>query len=308
MSWIEPPADFDPWSLAEFIEAELLFTSDDYLSLTEIRVLFASGLQPTEEELAFAFMEIERRSQNWGEHYPFLSDGRGVLIERNSSTLYAFLLLMSLKGMPVRQSAAEIQRSDPLFDAVVREAFASHLGGQSVVFAWPSRGDRPKEFPDAVEWVAGKMGLELRNKGAVPTEPHDAGVDVIAWKAFTDKRTGFNTFLVQNTVQWEFRKKPRDVIPTMWFEWITWTALPSVGFAIPFAMPLGDPWWKYVTSETTIVMDRGRLLEALDGVEPTGWAEWQRFNDFVSAQLEAARIRGDAAPAVPRPRGRRKKS
>lgn len=86
MSWVDPPEDFDPHSLAEYIECVLFLSPDDYLSLTEIRGLFAVGRQPTEEELSFAFAEVERRAEAFGQLYPYLVDDRGVLVDRSDSS------------------------------------------------------------------------------------------------------------------------------------------------------------------------------------------------------------------------------
>ncbi len=242
MSWVEVPSDYDPHSLAEFIEAELLFSLDDYLSLTEMRVLFSSGRQPTDDELAFAFAEIEARRTRFGSHYPYLVDERGVAhVTGPTSHLYAFLLLLSLKGTPMRVRG-EWPRSDAIFDSVAREAFRTWLGEatQALVFGWPARGGRPGGFREAVAWAGKKVGVETR-KEEVPTHLRDGGVDVIAWRPFPDKRTGFEIYLVQNTVQMSFRAKPHDVRPFRWFAWWRVGVPPSVGFAVPFAMAEGDP-------------------------------------------------------------------
>jgi hypothetical protein len=306
MSWVEPPASFDVWPLVEFIEAELLLSEDDYLSITEIRGLFSSGQQPSETQLLFAFAEMQRRSLEWGAHYPFLAD-RGAWIDRENSAVYGFLLSLSLKGMPVRADAEALSKSDPIFDALVREAFAAHVGGKSLIFGWPTKADRPESFPDAVEWLSEQLGLGLRAaKTDLPETPKDAGVDVVAWKPFPDGKTGFASYLVQNTVQWNFRKKPKDVDALRWFSWINWSALPGVGFAVPFAIPEGDIWWDEVASGTSIVMDRGRLLHALADTDPVGWSEWQALTVFVESELALARRLESGAPRVG-PQRRRKK-
>ena len=310
MTWVDPPEDHDPWSLPSFIESELLFSEDDYLSLTEVRGLYPSGLQPTDQTISFARAEIERREREWGEHYPFLVDGRGVLLVGGpGAVLYGILLLLSLKGMPLR-TAEGLARSGPLFDAVAREAFAAHLNADCLVFAWPPRAGRPSTFPQAVQWAADRMGLRLRGESdQLPTHLRDAGVDLVAWKPFPDGRPGFATYLIQNTVQWQFRKKPRDVDPDRWFSWITCSTPPSVGFAVPFAIPDDDPWWDDISSGTAVVMDRGRLMYSVSGSDPRIWTEWAALETFVEREIAAVRqgARSEAAaPAVERPRRTRK--
>jgi hypothetical protein len=297
MSWLETPSDFDAHALAEFIEAELLFSLDDYLSLTELRLVFSSGRQPTDDELAFAFAEIEARREAFGAHYPYLVDDRGVaLVAGSTSHLYAFLLLLSLKGTPMRVRG-EWPRSDAIFDAVAREAFKAWLGEstQALVFGWPPRGGRPGDFPGAVKWAGDAVGVTTR-EDEVPGHLRDGGVDVIAWRPFPDRRTGFEIYLIQNTVQLSFRAKPHDVRPLRWSTWWRIGALPSVGFAIPFAMPDGDPWWGDVSDGTAVVMDRGRLMYALRDVDPRSWPEWPSLIDFVDAEIADVHAAGQFLP------------
>jgi len=123
MGHILSPQDSDPYSIAEFIEARMLQTEETYLSVSEIRAGFLAGQQPTETEISFGIREIERRHSIMGLKYPFISDERGVArVIHPGTEIYDFLLLMSLKDTPIRQNA-EYRRSDPLFDAVVREVF-----------------------------------------------------------------------------------------------------------------------------------------------------------------------------------------
>lgn len=307
MTWVEPPPDFDGHSLAEFIEAELVFGQDDYLSITEVRTLFPTGRQPTDDELSIALGEVERRRTSYGGHYPFLVDDRGVLFVRDEAAyLYVFLLLLSLKGTPMRIVGA-YPRSDRIFDAIVREAFLGWLGPNThaLTFAWPARAGRPTRFPDAVEWAAGRLGLSAR-KGEVPTHPQDGGVDVIVWRPFPDGRVGFEIYLVQNTVQFSFAKKPHDVVPEKWMKWWDISTPPAVGFAIPFAIPDQDPWWLEITFGVALPMDRGRILRALEGSDPRRLPEWSSLRDYVMKEISDVQSVGGFSPpspvAVPRRR------
>lgn len=307
--WLEAPTDFDSHSLAEFIEAELLFSQDDYLSVSEARALFSTGSQPTDEEFAFAMMEIERRATKWGAHYPYLVDDRGVYFDRGEhGSLYCFLLLLSIRGTPVRKYR-DFARSDPIFDALVREAFRCEQGenAAALVFAWPPRDGRPRKFREAVAWVASELGVGVKGAERIPSHYNDAGVDVIVWRAFGDDRNGFHILLIQNTVQWEFRQKARDVSPYLWFDWLDIAKPPNVGFAVPFAIPRGDIWWQEVADGVDVVMDRGRLLSALTDEDPRTWAEWRDLCAFVDSQVEEIRrgveIGADGkSPQVPRAR------
>lgn len=308
MSWVEVPADFDPHSLAEAMEAELLISGDDFLSAAELRVLYPAGRQPTETEWELALAEIERRGTEFGSLYPFAVVDDGLMIERRSeANVYLTLLLLSIKGMPVRLEQ-DYPRSDPIFDEIVRIAFRNDFGNSadSVTFAWPPREGRPSTFPEAVKWTAERVGVPLRG-GVIPEEPKDAGVDVIVWQPYPDGRTGFRILLVQNTVQFSFRDKPREVRPSRWRDWLEIGAVPGVGFAVPFLVPEKDRWWDYVTLDVDVVLDRGRLMHALRMEDVSEWPAAPAITAFVD--LEVARYRNEYGfgAAVPPRRAKAKK-
>lgn len=287
MRSVAVPVDFDSHSLAEFIEARLLLGEDDFLSIAEIRGEFPSGSKPSDLELEDALAEVERRSADFGALYPFRSEHRGVRIDRrDSSSLYACLLLLSLRGTPLRASG-DYRSSDEVFDEIVRVAFRNHLGSgaRALTFGTPPRGGRPGRFSLAVAWVADALGLEMRST-AINDDYQDAGVDVIAWRAYPDGRNAFPIILVQNTVEFEYRNKPRDVRPSQWRDWIAVGAQPRVGFAIPFAMPSGDPLWDHINLDVDVIMDRGRLMHELSSEVPTGWELWPQIKAFVDHESQ----------------------
>lgn len=245
-------------------------------------------------------MEIERRSRDFGALYPFDVHDRGIRINRKEeSALYECLLLLSLRGTPLRASG-QYERSDVVFDEIVRVAFRNHAGqgAESVVFGWPPRGARPSVFSLAVAWVAESIGVDVKNV-RIPDIYRDAGVDIISWKSFDDGRSAFPLTLVQNTVQFDFRQKPRDVLPSQWRGWLEISANPRIGFAVPFALPKDDPWWEHASTDVDTMMDRGRLMSQLQDEQPKSWPTWSDFTEFVAEesardlalQLEATIVR-----------------
>jgi hypothetical protein len=296
---LAPPADHDSHSLAEFAEATLILGEDDYLSATEILGCFPSGNQPTEAEIDDLMTEVERRSLIFGQLYPFLVEQRGIAFSRQAgSDLYSTLAIISLKGSQLRRDK-EYPRSDPIFDDIAERAFRAHMGAgaMSLQFGWPPRGGRPSDFPDAVAWLAEKLGVDVRDP-EIPANYLDDGVDVFVWRPFPDGRSGFLLMAAQNTVQFQFRKKPRDVVPSHWREWLRLGTAPAVGFAIPFAMPVGDPWWHTINSDVHVVLDRGRILFALDGQQPEMWDTWSAITTFVSHERVALEAFDDGSASI----------
>lgn len=299
MTAVTPPADFDPHSLAEFAEASLIVGEDDYLSAVELLSYFPSGNQPTESEVDDALAEIERRTRVFGDLYPFRVDQRGIALDRDAnSALYSTLVVLSLKGTRLRQER-DYPRSDPIFDEIAERAFAARMGAgaHSVQFGWPPRGGRPSGFPEAVAWLAQRIGVELRDD-EIPSHYRDDGVDIFVWKPFPDGRPGFALMAAQNTVQFAYSKKPRDVVPSHWRDWLRIGAAPTVGFAIPFSMPEGDPWWHTVYSDVNEVLDRGRIMFALSGLDPSSWTTWSDIVTFLEDEVRALEDYDDEAASI----------
>lgn len=291
MSALQTPSEFDPHSLAEYAEALLVLGEDPYLSASELTANFATGNQPTDTQIDDLFSEIERRGRDYGKLYPFSIEGRGMLIDRAPvSNLYFTLLLLSLKGSPLRRDG-DFPRSDPVFDEISLQAVQAVIGdgARGLVFGWPPRGERPTTFPAAVEWVGKRIGVELRDSD-IPDHYQDDGVDVFVWKPFPDGRAGFPFIAVQNTVQFGFSRKPRDVVPGHWRDWLKIGVEPTIGFVIPFAMPKGDPWWHTISTSAHVVLDRGRVLHALSAFDPETWESWNGIAAF--AQDEIRRFEG----------------
>ena len=270
------------------MEATLILGEDDYLSATEILGFFPSGNQPTEAEIDDLLAEVTRRTNEFGLHYPFGVEYRGVTFSRNGNAcLYEALAILSLKGTLLRVER-DFARSDPIFDDIAERAVLAHMGegAKSLQFGWPPRGGRPIGFSDAVTWLAERLGVAVRDKD-IPGNYRDDGVDIFVWKPFADGRAGFLLMAVQNTVQFDYRKKPRDVVPSHWREWLRIGTAPAVGFAVPFAMAPDDPWWHTVQTDVTMVLDRGRILFALSREEPQSWESWSGIVDFVATERTA---------------------
>ncbi|WP_157412810.1 hypothetical protein [Aeromicrobium sp. Root236] len=292
MSGLRTPSDADPYSLAEFIESWMLISAEPKLSNPELRGLFPAGQEPSDIEFSDGRGEIERRSDLMGSGYPYAVSSRGV--ERRTSNLtavYDFLLLMSLKDTPVRIEKS-FHRSDAIFDAVVREAARARLGKTAVAidFGYPPRNGRPTDFSKAVSWVGDLIGVGDRDLDR-PGDSNDDGVDVIAWDPVGDGRVGFPVYLIQNTVRMDYAKKPKDIVPARWVQWLRLPKEPHTGFAVPFAIPVGDDRWPEITTVADLPFDRVRLLMALAGSDPTAWAEYAAIESFNTIELR--RIRSD---------------
>ena len=89
----------------------------------------------------------------------------------------------------------------------------------------------------------------------------DAGLDVVLFKPFKDKRIGFPLFLIQCASGANWVKKRGQPNINEWKTFIDFAAVPKKALAIPFALPEHDFWWT-CRSMDGMLIDRVRLLSA----------------------------------------------
>jgi hypothetical protein len=154
-------------------------------------------------------------------------------------------------------------RTRDLFEDFVAQVLIRYLGSnsQALAFGWPSKLGRPQEFHKAIEWLARKMGIEP-GTAFRPPRRKDGGVDVVAWKSFGDKRSGFPIYLVQCTLQRDVLPKSRDIDLRLWAGWLEMDRDPLAILAVPKTIPPGELWNEI--SANAIVLDRIRLTEFCD--------------------------------------------
>ena len=216
----------------------------------------------SEHQVASGLKTIERRSLILKEKYPFeINEYAVVLHTERLNGGYAYLLSISRPSYTAQwQSQSPTQQESDLFEEFVANVLKVYLGSnsQALSFGWPSKLGRPQEFPKAVEWLAEKMGIEP-GSAFRPPRRKDGGVDVVAWKGFGDKRTGFPIYLVQCTLQRDFLSKSRDIDLRLWAGWLEMDRDPLAILAVPKTIPPGELWNEI--SANAIILDRIRLIE-----------------------------------------------
>jgi hypothetical protein len=132
------------------------------------------------------------------------------------------------------------------------------------------------------------MQLEVGNLSDVDVSDNDGGLDVAAWRCFGDGRPGHVAILAQCTVEaakWE--DKTVDLPPNQWSTWIKMGRPPIVALVIPFVVPVDAKVWSRMSYRTDLILDRIRLCELLDGVDLTGFGEYQEMRQFTEAESRA---------------------
>lgn len=278
---LPPPDSFDDHTLTEYAETLMLCEDETHLSLAELASRFAAGQRPTSLDLGLIRSEINRSAHLFPEIYPYRADDEGIERLSGSYDVYDFLLLLSAESAPYR-TQRRFSEINPLFDFLVREAIRSQLSSRAVAvrFGTPVRDGRPQGFPDAIAWLAEKMGVALLQTDLLPDE-NDHGVDVIAWKPFASGRSGFPVWLIQTTVQMEYTSKARDIPVMSWLRTLDIGPYPGTALAIPFSVADGDDRWLKVSMQVTQPMDRVRICEQLAGVDLSIFPELAEISAFV---------------------------
>jgi hypothetical protein len=264
---LEIPASTNPVVLADWAEAVILSEDLDLLSKSEIKRRTASTGSPEESDLSLMLGEIRRRGGIAGGGYPFRADQN--VIERLRAVdalVYEALLLLSVRNTEFRKKKLW-NTANLIMDRLARDAIREYVGSGSTAlrFAWPVSDGRPKDFTEAIKWLANHLDLEL---GAGPKNPakKDGGVDVVAWRRFRDPRSKYAIVLAQCTFQRDFKHKARDIFVDQWMSWILFGWDPSVALVVPFVIGVNDADWDDLHFSCSFVMDRTRILEFLDGV------------------------------------------
>jgi hypothetical protein len=194
--------------------------------------------------------------------YPFEINEYAVVFHTERLNCgYTYLLAISRPSyLATWQNPSPTQEDSDLFEDFVASVLMVYLGSNShaLAFGWPSKLGRPQEFHKAVEWLASKMGIEP-GSAFRPPRRKDGGVDVVAWKGFGDKRSGFPIYLVQCTLQRDFLSKSRDIDLRLWAGWLEMDRDPLAMLAVPKTISSGELWNEI--SANAIVFDRIRLTE-----------------------------------------------
>ena len=252
---------------ADFIESTLL-VRDQPIGIDQLNAVALEDCGLSESQVGAALGAMNNRARVLGPLYPF-SVVSGIFVARTAealSTAYTTLLLLS-PGSPFRQLFAPQPTSEmaTLFERLTAHATEEFFGPQSVVirFGWPSDNGRPERFNDAIEWLAGLMGIKPGSSFRPPIRK-DGGVDLVVWRPFPDKRTNFPVGLVQCTVQREVVSKSRDIDVRNWSNWLAFDIDPSTILAIPGTIARPEVWNEIALR--TLVLDRVRLVGLLERV------------------------------------------
>jgi hypothetical protein len=311
---LEAPNDFDAFALAEWLETTMMLEERTSINRSDIRARWALGSEPDQAEVDRLFAEIRRRAGTAPAVYPYRSpNSDSITLDADvDSTVYQFLLMLSMEHAPYR-TENRYNEVSPALELLTAEALKAQLGplANALPFGWPSSFGRPKYLGDAARWLANEMGVTVGPIDEdVDEDDKDGGIDVVGWSPFADGATSFLVVLCQCTVQMTYERKPGDVEPRMWMQWLRIGSSALVALSIPMAIPSDAKVRIHLRDRAALVLDRQRLCQLLSHRDLTTVAELDCIRGWVAGELPKVRealVGADKPPQVA-PRRRPKKS
>jgi hypothetical protein len=253
--------------LADLLEALVLCSESRALGFKELETVACRALEVTQTRVDFALTIVERRQRLLADSYPFRLSASALARKPDvMETWYASLLAMAPNTVFRSVMTQEaLLLCSTVFERIAERALAAMLGpgSETVRFGWPSECGRPPEFPDAIAWLADKMGLRVGG-GYRPPRRRDGGVDIIAWKGFADGRTAFPIMLGQCTVQRDFLSKALDIDLRNWGQWLLTLRDPTTALLVPAVLSGTNEDWNEA-AQRHIILDRIRIAQLLHG-------------------------------------------
>lgn len=274
------PAERDPVNVADWVELEVLYSNEGRLSFETLRSQIDTDgtiyeqvdeigepdmLLPELSEglVASTEVEIDRRIRIVGQAYPFERSG-GLLQQRTDfrdCIPYIFCLLAVDREL-YDPSDPIFQGLPALFEHLVCEAMVSYLGGEAVRFGEP-RDTMPARINDAVKELARLTGDKQVDVYEVNATDKDEGLDVAAWKNFSDKYLSKLEVYMQCATGTNWRGKKEDCKLYVWEKILTCYTERVRGLAIPYVVAEGHDWNHEVCG--LLFMDRLRIASVLNG-------------------------------------------
>jgi hypothetical protein len=243
----------------------LLVSASGHFGVDRLDALADAELGVAANKVQEGLKVMARRAKVLCPGYPFVVNEVAVLRREGWPRLPYTSLLFLTPGSVARQTvrSAETAHMGELLEEIAEAALANFWGPGSAAirFGHPSKHGRPKEFDQAVAWLALRMGLEP-GVGYRPPRRKDGGVDVVAWRQFADKRPGFPIALAQCTIQAETFTKTTDIDLRLWASWLAMDVDPASMLVLPGTIRTAGPEWKQLAT-VVMVIDRIRLMDLL---------------------------------------------
>jgi hypothetical protein len=245
--------------ISDWIELYIA-TKKEFISKAKLTKLIEkdTGEEPRETFICDVWNELYYRTKLYN-ICPFqISDS---IIEFNPNVLqnniYLACLIIAIFG--VENGSKDTSK---VFERVVCNAAKHYLSGDGVVFGWPVTDMENISIKDRI--IELSMKLNERYVESPPAKYKDRGVDVVAWKPFSEKvlrRPSQVVLLLQCAAGQDWRSKTGELPIHAWEQYIHWSCNPIKAFAIPHIISKKD--WHEISKEGGILFDRIRIVNLI---------------------------------------------
>ncbi len=280
--------------LCDWIECSVLFDREEVSKSDIIDVLLEENVYVSSDMAATiltdAWAELRFRSSLIGVASPFAVEERRISRQQDWKEVpgHSFCLLLSYSTWNrswSEQFGSDYTIQGELFEELTTESVRILFSGwKAFVTGW-SRS-RVQSLTTVVREIANKLDETVGNLERWNTEKgNDAGLDVLFYRSFDDKRVGIPVYMMQCASGGNWREKLRTPDLEIWRHLVDFAAMPKRAFATPFALPK-DEFSTHSAAVNGPILDRYRLLSA-----------GARLNSWVSQELQT-RINTWSSPRV----------
>ena len=224
---LELPDAEDAARVADWVELELSRGEPSFSKSKLASVLRdVGGVDPGEPFISDVWRHLRRRiARHATDYFEIQGD---LALRCNGVTAgrveYEVCLFFSLYGASVQTGS-----KPKLFERMCAEALRRYVGGKVFVFGWPVLPDVETAIAERIRQVASLMGERFIEAPAARYK--DRGVDIIAWKPFSepddsDHRSGQFVVLSQCASGHDWPKKTRELPLPSWKQYIHWATNP----------------------------------------------------------------------------------
>lgn len=225
---------------------------------------------------------VQRRHDLIGDAYPVRVERDGIMKLTERALLHDFLVLVGLGWLydDLKLESSAAHNPAKLFEEVVAVALAAYVGGTSFRFGAPRRLPVPTGFKDALEYIGTSTNECLGNVvDFVDGHEKDQGLDIIAWRPFSDRRPGQVIAIAQCAIGVNWRKKLGDLpwIDGPWSTYLATLTTPTRVMAIPGVYDADRASWNADSKRAGMILDRVRLEYLMSD---------QRLSDEITAEVK----------------------
>lgn len=258
--------------LCDWIEGSILFVEDEFSTIDIVDALIDSGIY-IESDFAMqivlnAWQELERRLKCVAPSIPFsVSDSRMKrIISWQDAPAHSFCVLLSFakcyKGWWNRVSDSDYNEQGELFELLTQESFKEQFSDWQVMRTGSSHAQSVK-LHEVMHQVSDWLNRPIRPNArqGINSRTKEAGLDLLCYHLFPDKRAGFPIYLMQCASGQNWNDKVFTPDLDLWGDYIDFVVRPQKAFAIPYALSEID-FREQCLLVKGLLLDRYRLLAA----------------------------------------------